>query len=196
MPESAIAAPPSLPPRWIIRTIWRAHRFVVRVTGGRLGLFAPTPSRAGMLRLNTVGRTTGLRRSVIVCYVADGPDLVTLAMNGWDAPEPSWWRNLQAEPLASVDVAGGTRSVLARAAVGEERTRLWQLAQSVAGWGDDLEAMASLRGGVETAVSCSSLARDRHGRARGAVRARRVGDRVGARAAERHPGARRGDPGG
>ena len=58
---SPIEAPatPSLPPRWIIRTIWRSHRMLYRVTGGRLGLSRPTGSKAGMMRLRTIGRTTG-----------------------------------------------------------------------------------------------------------------------------------------
>ena len=150
--ELDASAPPKLPPRWIIRAIWRGHRTLVRLTGGRVGLARPTTGRAGMLRLHTVGRRTGIERSVIVCYIADGSRLVTLAMNGWGAPEPAWWRNLQANPDASVDLSGLARRVHARAAVGEERARLWHLVQGTAGWGDDLNAMATLRGDVETAV--------------------------------------------
>jgi hypothetical protein len=50
-----------------------------------------------------------------------------MAMNGWGAPEPAWWLNLQADPRAVVDLAGGVRrEVLGRAATGDERKRLWQ----------------------------------------------------------------------
>jgi hypothetical protein len=50
-----------------------------------------------------------------------------MAMNGWGAPEPAWWLNLQAHPEAVVELAGRTRrDVLGRAATGEERERLWQ----------------------------------------------------------------------
>jgi deazaflavin-dependent oxidoreductase (nitroreductase family) len=50
-----------------------------------------------------------------------------MAMNGWGAGEPAWWLNLQAHPEAVVELAGGTRmDVRARAAVGDERERLWQ----------------------------------------------------------------------
>jgi hypothetical protein len=50
-----------------------------------------------------------------------------MAMNGWGAAEPAWWLNVQAEPHALVELAGGVRrDVLGRAAVGEERERLWQ----------------------------------------------------------------------
>jgi F420H(2)-dependent quinone reductase len=35
---------------------------------------------------------------VIVGYYEDGPNLVSMAMNGWGAAEPAWWLNLQAHP--------------------------------------------------------------------------------------------------
>jgi deazaflavin-dependent oxidoreductase (nitroreductase family) len=64
---------------------------------------------------------------VILGYYEDGPNLVSMAMNGWGAGEPAWWLNLQANPRALVELAGGTRrEVFARAAVGGERERLWQ----------------------------------------------------------------------
>jgi deazaflavin-dependent oxidoreductase (nitroreductase family) len=64
---------------------------------------------------------------VIIGYFEDGPNLVSMAMNGWGAPEPAWWLNLQAEPRATVELKGGIRhDVLGRAAAGEERDRLWQ----------------------------------------------------------------------
>jgi hypothetical protein len=57
----------------------------------------------------------------------EGPNLVTMAMNGWGAAEPAWWLNLQAHPEAVVELAGGIRrEVLGRAAVGAERERLWR----------------------------------------------------------------------
>jgi deazaflavin-dependent oxidoreductase (nitroreductase family) len=116
-----------LPPRWFITSFWRAHRRVVRATDGRRGLWAPRPGKWGALRLTTTGRRSGEPRSVIVGYFEDGPNLVTMAMNGWGAAEPAWWLNLQAERRAAVELAGGNRrEVRGRAAAGEERERLWQ----------------------------------------------------------------------
>jgi len=71
------------------------------------------------------GRRTGAERSVILGYLEDGPNLVTLAMNAWADPEPAWWLNLQAHPEARVDLKDGTRVVRAREAEGAERERLW-----------------------------------------------------------------------
>jgi F420H(2)-dependent quinone reductase len=63
--------------------------------------------------------------SLQVCaYLDDGPNLVTLAMNGWAEPEPAWWL-LQANPHARIDLASGSQNLEGRAAVGEERARLW-----------------------------------------------------------------------
>jgi deazaflavin-dependent oxidoreductase (nitroreductase family) len=117
---------PRLPPRWIVVSFWHVHRLFVRASGGR-GLWRPRPGKWGALRLTTRGRRSGEPRSVIVGYYEDGHNLVSMAMNGWGAPEPAWWLNLQAHPEATAELAGGIRrDVLGRAAVGEERERLWQ----------------------------------------------------------------------
>jgi deazaflavin-dependent oxidoreductase (nitroreductase family) len=78
-----------------------------------------------MLRLRTVGRLSGKERTAILGYFEDGPDLVTMAMNGWADAEPAWWLNLQAHPDVTVDLPGGSRAVHARAADKDERPRLW-----------------------------------------------------------------------
>ena len=62
---------------------------------------------------------------MIVGYFEDGPNFVTLAMNGWGEGEPAWWLNLQAHPEVRADLADGPRLVSGRAARGEERERLW-----------------------------------------------------------------------
>jgi deazaflavin-dependent oxidoreductase (nitroreductase family) len=118
----------SLPPRWFIVTAWHVHRAIVRTTRGRRGLWRARPDKWGALRLTTTGRRSGEPRQVLVGYYEDGPNLVTMAMNGWGAAEPAWWLNLQANPDAVVEVAGepAPRPVRARAAAGEERERLWQ----------------------------------------------------------------------
>jgi F420H(2)-dependent quinone reductase len=116
-----------LPPRWFIVLAWHVHRAIFRTTGGRRGLWRPRPGKWGALRLTTRGRRSGEPRSVIIGYYEDGPNLVSMAMNGWGAAEPAWWLNLQAEPHAIVELAGGDRrTVVGRTAVEAERDRLWQ----------------------------------------------------------------------
>jgi deazaflavin-dependent oxidoreductase (nitroreductase family) len=116
---------PRLPPRWFIRLAWKVHRALFDLTGGRRGLWPPRARRMGTMRVTTTGRRSGRERPVILGYLEDGPNLVTMAMNGWGEGEPAWWLNLQADPHARVQLAGGARDVVARAATGPERDRLW-----------------------------------------------------------------------
>jgi deazaflavin-dependent oxidoreductase (nitroreductase family) len=139
---------PHLPPRWFIRSFWTVQRAVYSVTRGRFGLRTATADHQGMMRLRTVGRRTGEERKAILAYFEDGPDLVTMAMNGWADPEPAWWLNLQAHPDVTVDLPGGSRAVHARAADKDERPRLWAM---LATHDKDLDAFAARRS-RETAV--------------------------------------------
>ena len=101
-----------------------------------------------MMRLTTIGRRSGQERSVILGYFEDGPNLVTMAMNGWADPDPAWWLNLQARPEATVDLARDRRRVRGRAAEGVERSRLWSRWHEI---DEALDAYAALRS-HETAV--------------------------------------------
>lgn len=139
---------PRLPPRWFIRTFWAVQRALYSVTRGRLGLRTATPDRWGMMRLRTIGRRSGKERTAILGYFEDGPDLVTMAMNGWADPEPAWWLNLQAHPDVTVDLPGGSRAVHAHAANPDERPRLWA---RWAAYDKGLDAFATRRS-RETAV--------------------------------------------
>jgi deazaflavin-dependent oxidoreductase (nitroreductase family) len=139
-------------PRPLIKTFWAIHRAIVRVSGGRFGLQQPVAgTRFGMLQLTTIGRRSGRTRVAMVGYFEDGPNLVTLAMNGWGRSEPAWWLNLQADASATVEFPDGSRKVRARAASGAERERLWATFRDYPGWGSDLGALTARRPG-ETAI--------------------------------------------
>jgi len=139
-----------IPPRPIVVAAWAIHRALYRLLGRRRALRPVTETTWGMMRLKTIGRKTGQERAAILGYYEDGPNLVTMAMNGWGKPEPAWWLNLQAQPETSVELKDGPRQVHARAASPEERPRLW------ARWGeyDGEEALESwaARRSRETAV--------------------------------------------
>lgn len=137
-----------VPPRWFVRLAWFAHRGLYRATGGRVGLRRPKANQWGMMRLTTIGRRSGQERSVILGYFEDGPNFVTMAMNGWADPDPAWWLNLQARPEATVDLARDRRRVRGRAAEGEERSRLWSRWHEI---DEALDTYAALRS-HETAV--------------------------------------------
>ena len=70
------------------------------------GPVAARGTKWGTLRLTDHGAAHRTQRSVMLGYVEDGPNLVTLAMNGWGPAEPAWWLNLQAHPEARVELPG------------------------------------------------------------------------------------------
>ena len=159
---------PKMPPRWFVHTFWRVHRGLYRLSRGRFLWTMASKRGWGALHLTTVGRKSGKERSVIVGYLADGSNLVTLAMNGWDEGLPAWWLNLEAHPEAVIRLAHEQpRPVRARAAAGEERERLWARWASV---DVDLDAYAASRS-VETPVVVleprSSVVREGAGNATG-----------------------------
>jgi deazaflavin-dependent oxidoreductase (nitroreductase family) len=101
------------------------------------------------MKLTTVGRRSGRTREAIVGYYEDGPNYVTMAMNGWGKAEPKWWLNLQAHPEATIQLKTGEVRVRGRAAVGAERARLWERFKE---FGDEeLDGYATRRP-TETAV--------------------------------------------
>ena len=139
---------PRLPPRWFVRVAWVIHRAYRRLTGGRRGLWVPKADKWGTMELTSVGRKSGKERQAILGYFEDGPNLVTMAMNGWAEPEPAWWLNLQAHPEVTVQLKTGTRAVRGRAAEGAERDRLWKRWSD---FGDEVDGLATRRP-TETAI--------------------------------------------
>ena len=119
--------PPKLPPSWFKHAFWRVHRALHRFSRGRF-LWSPASKRGwGAMGLTITGRKTGKERRVIIGYIQDGPNLVALAMNGWDQGHPAWWLNLQAHPDVVVRLPHQPPCQMhGRLAVGEERDRLWQ----------------------------------------------------------------------
>jgi deazaflavin-dependent oxidoreductase (nitroreductase family) len=137
------ARPPKTPPRWFVHGAWRVHRTLYKLSGGRF-LWTPANKRGwGALRLTTVGRKSGQERNVIVGYLEDGPNLVLLAMNGWDESHPAWWLNLRAHSDAVVRLSGEpSREVRAHEVSGGDRDRLWKRWAAV---NPDLDGFAGSR---------------------------------------------------
>ena len=113
-----------LPPRWFVVTAWYVHRWMIRATGGRMGLWRPRPGKWGALRLTTTGRRSGEPRTVPLLYLADGSDFIVMASNFGQPSHPAWSANLLAHPDATVTVGGQPVPVRAELAQGEERVRL------------------------------------------------------------------------
>ncbi len=76
--------------------------------------------------LGTVGARSGEQRETPVVYTRSGDDYVVIASKGGAPTNPSWYHNLVANPLVTVDVLGESFRARARVAEGEERDRLYR----------------------------------------------------------------------
>jgi deazaflavin-dependent oxidoreductase (nitroreductase family) len=103
--------------------LMRAHAFLYRVTGGRLG--GRLPGLPPMLVLTHVGARTGRTRSTPLVYMPDGDSYVIVAAKGGHPQDPGWVHNLRANPEAEVQVGRRRIKVWASEAKGQERRRLW-----------------------------------------------------------------------
>lgn len=95
-----------------------------RATGGAEGYLwngAPT------LLLTTTGRRTGQPRTAPLIFARDGADHLVVASVGGMPKHPAWYRNLQAEPRAQIQVKSDVIDVVARTASDEEKPRLWAI---------------------------------------------------------------------
>jgi deazaflavin-dependent oxidoreductase (nitroreductase family) len=102
------------------------HRCVLKITGGRAGW---TASNMPVLELTTTGRKSGRPRSVMLTSpVQEGTTLIVVASRGGDDKSPAWLLNLQDNPVVGVALQGGPmRTMRARVANAQERSRLWPL---------------------------------------------------------------------
>ena len=112
-------------PRPVIRIGWALHRALFQATGGRVGTERARDGHLGTLFITTTSRKTGAARRNPLFYLEDGPNLAVAASNAGAAVEPGWWRNLQVDPRAMVDLAGRRFPVRARRASADEADRLW-----------------------------------------------------------------------
>jgi F420H(2)-dependent quinone reductase len=115
-----------IPPRWLFRIGWAFDNVVSRLSRGRFTMPNGSRGRLQTLFLHTVGRTSGQPRRNGLYYLEDGPNLVVIASNAGDERDPAWWRNLQAQPEAEVEVGATVRPVRARQATPEETGPLYR----------------------------------------------------------------------
>jgi deazaflavin-dependent oxidoreductase (nitroreductase family) len=104
------------------------HVRAYRETGGEQGYHWRGTT---ILLLTTTGRTSGAERTTPLIYRADGDRWVVVASKGGSPEHPGWYKNLQADPEATIQVKRDVIQVRARTASGEERARLWELMSEV-----------------------------------------------------------------
>jgi deazaflavin-dependent oxidoreductase (nitroreductase family) len=106
-----------------MKTMSRAHRAIVGLTGGQvLGSAFGMP----VVELHTTGRRSGRPRStMLTAPVIDGDRVVLVASKGGDDRDPDWYRNLVAHPDIELTIAGRRRPMRARPASPQQKAELW-----------------------------------------------------------------------
>ena len=103
-----------------------AHVQRYRETKGEVGHKWKRGSK--ILLLTTKGRKSGEPRTTPLIYEEDGERYVIVASKGGAPEHPGWYRNLEKEPKVELQVLDDVFPARARTAGGEERERLWLLA--------------------------------------------------------------------
>jgi deazaflavin-dependent oxidoreductase (nitroreductase family) len=98
------------------------HVRVYRATAGARGYHWRGTT---ILLLTATGRTSGESRTTPLIHRVDGDRWVVIASKGGAPDHPGWYRNLMADPEATIEVEADEVPVVATTAVGEERQRLW-----------------------------------------------------------------------
>jgi deazaflavin-dependent oxidoreductase (nitroreductase family) len=101
------------------------HVRAYRETGGERGYHW---RGATILLLTTTGRASGQDRITPLIFRddGDGDAWVVVASKGGSPDHPDWYKNLLANPEATLQVKAETIPVRADTAHGDERARLWR----------------------------------------------------------------------
>ena len=95
--------------RPVTRLASTMHALAYRITKGR----AQSRKYPTML-LSVTRRKTGKTQTVPVIYIEDGGRYVVAAAYSGSDTDPAWWLNLQANPVAVVQVMGEAKEVQPR----------------------------------------------------------------------------------
>ena len=100
------------------------NRKLIAEFRANLGKLSGQMAGSRLLLLTTKGRKTGDAKTVVIGYRPSGAAMVVIASNNGGPADPQWYRNLQADPHATVEVGDKKFDVRARTAEGEEREKL------------------------------------------------------------------------
>jgi deazaflavin-dependent oxidoreductase (nitroreductase family) len=107
----------------VLRAMWRFHRWILRISGGRVG---KTVGPMRVLLLETTGRRSREPRRAGLSYVEDAGRFYVAGSFAGEDRDPDWALNLRATPSARVSVEGRSFIVRARELAGEEREAMFE----------------------------------------------------------------------
>jgi deazaflavin-dependent oxidoreductase (nitroreductase family) len=140
LPSVDPAAPPSLLERvitplaltkagtWFLKNVSRRiDPALVKLSRGRVSTIGFTP----VVLLTTTGARSGLARTTPLLYFTDGDRAVLMASNYGRTKHPAWYHNVRANPEVMLLAGGHQGRYRGQVTTGEERERLWGLAQQL-----------------------------------------------------------------
>ena len=107
-------------------TPYRVHKYLYKVSGGKIGAAMPG-GKLQVLLLTTTGCKSGLQRTHPVMYHQDGKEFVVSPTNSGSDKPSLWYLNLKANPAATIQIKHKVQQVIAREADTAERARLWPI---------------------------------------------------------------------
>lgn len=114
--------------RSLQRVLTSLHIASYRATGGVIGhRLGPLPN----LLLTTTGRRSGKLRTIALTYIRTEDLLALIASNFGSRTAPQWFRNLQEQPEATVQLKRQQWVVRARLTTPDERARIWAKALTI-----------------------------------------------------------------
>lgn len=108
--------------RYMIKLFGKVHGALYQMTGSK---FFANLGQVPSLLLTTTGRKSGKRRTTPLLYVEDGDGFAVVASFAGAPEHPAWYRNLQKNREATVQIEKQVISVTASTASSEEKNRLW-----------------------------------------------------------------------
>ncbi len=124
--------------------------YLLRATSGRLKLPSGTPT----VLLTHTGAKSGKERTTPLVYFTDGGNAVLIASQTGKAKHPAWFHNVRANPEIELWAGGRGGAYRAREAEGEERDRLWRLANRLYPGYDEYQERADVAGRRIPVVVC------------------------------------------
>jgi len=114
--------------RWFgINVASRIDPFLMRISRGRVSSFAA----ARVVLLTARGAKTGQPRTCPLLYFTQGDEVILIASSFGRAKHPAWYHNVMANPEVELLSRGRGGRYVARQTEGEERARLYALAQAL-----------------------------------------------------------------
>ena len=140
--------------RWFgINVSSRIDPFLLKISGGRISTFAGAP----IVDMTVPGRKSGEPRHAALLYFTQGDEVVLIASSFGREKHPAWYHNVMAHPEVTLHAKGQEGRYVAREVHGEERDRLYGLANRIYPGYADYEQRAAAAGRTIPVVALRPL---------------------------------------